>query len=395
MTNKEFLEKIKEGCIEGWRQYKVLPSLTAAQAILESGWGKHAPHNALFGIKADLSWKGKKFNAKTYEEYHPGEFTEIVDAFRGYDSWEESILDHGKFLNENSRYKDVIEETDYVKACKKIQEAGYATASNYSNLLIILIRENKLYEWDQEGDIMRSTSKTLKETTAHIRSHLNQMVDVDGVWGSQCVDTVLLWSYYTMGIALMGNAVDIPNSGRAAGLQWIPNTFTPGVNVQEGDIVCYSTSAHRFGHVGYVVEGGEETFTTLETNVDGGAQSLTTGGPMRLCKRRYVGDGMTVTGWLRINYAKATAQPTTSTTGFKKVKDERATMTVTVNSLNVRNAPSLTGQVVAQYKQGSKINYDSVYEGDGYRWISYVSTSGVRRYVACRDKNGNPYGTFK
>ncbi|HER1388856.1 TPA: glucosaminidase domain-containing protein, partial [Streptococcus pyogenes] len=51
-----FLDKIKQGCLDGWTKYKILPSLTAAQAILESGWGKHAPHNALFGIKADASW---------------------------------------------------------------------------------------------------------------------------------------------------------------------------------------------------------------------------------------------------------------------------------------------------------------------------------------------------
>ncbi|HER1127604.1 TPA: glucosaminidase domain-containing protein, partial [Streptococcus pyogenes] len=51
-----FLDKIKSAVIAEWHTHKILPSLTAAQAILESGWGKHAPHNALFGIKADSSW---------------------------------------------------------------------------------------------------------------------------------------------------------------------------------------------------------------------------------------------------------------------------------------------------------------------------------------------------
>ncbi|HEQ7447495.1 TPA: cell wall hydrolase, partial [Streptococcus pyogenes] len=37
-----FLDNIKQGCLDGWTKYKILPSLTAAQAILESGWGKHA-----------------------------------------------------------------------------------------------------------------------------------------------------------------------------------------------------------------------------------------------------------------------------------------------------------------------------------------------------------------
>lgn len=54
-----FLDDIKDAVLAEWESHSILPSLTAAQAILESGWGKYAPHNALFGIKADASWKGK------------------------------------------------------------------------------------------------------------------------------------------------------------------------------------------------------------------------------------------------------------------------------------------------------------------------------------------------
>ncbi|WP_197914069.1 glucosaminidase domain-containing protein [Listeria sp. PSOL-1] len=35
----QFLSEIKEGAIQGWKEYQVIPSITAAQAILESGWG--------------------------------------------------------------------------------------------------------------------------------------------------------------------------------------------------------------------------------------------------------------------------------------------------------------------------------------------------------------------
>ena len=41
------------------------------------------------------------------------------------------------------------------------------------------------------------------------------------------------------------------------------------------------------------------------------------------------------------------------------------------------------------YDEGQVIYYDSVYEGDGYRWISYVSWSNVRRYVAYRRLSGD------
>uniref|UniRef100_UPI0023F3E917 SH3 domain-containing protein n=1 Tax=Anaerococcus tetradius TaxID=33036 RepID=UPI0023F3E917 len=62
---------------------------------------------------------------------------------------------------------------------------------------------------------------------------------------------------------------------------------------------------------------------------------------------------------------------------------------VTEAVCNVRSAPSTSSQVVAQYEKGDRINYDSVYEGDGYRWISYISYSGVRRYVAYRRLSGD------
>lgn len=60
----------------------------------------------------------------------------------------------------------------------------------------------------------------------------------------------------------------------------------------------------------------------------------------------------------------------------------RGSAVVTTAVLNVRDKPSLKGKVVAQYKAGQKFNYDSYQDAEGYRWLSYVSYSGHRRYVA-------------
>ena len=62
---------------------------------------------------------------------------------------------------------------------------------------------------------------------------------------------------------------------------------------------------------------------------------------------------------------------------------------VTQAVCNVRSAPSTSASVVAIYPVGGKINYDRVYEGNGYRWISYVGGSGKRRYVAYRKTSGD------
>ena len=84
----------------------ILPSLTIAQAILESGWGKSnlaQKANALFGIKAGSEWKGPCVDIKTHEHID-AQRVGITAAFRAYDAWEESIADHGKLLRA-SRYK--------------------------------------------------------------------------------------------------------------------------------------------------------------------------------------------------------------------------------------------------------------------------------------------------
>lgn len=62
---------------------------------------------------------------------------------------------------------------------------------------------------------------------------------------------------------------------------------------------------------------------------------------------------------------------------------------VTQDVCNVRSAPNTRAEVVAQYQKNKPIHYDQVWEGDGYRWISYIGASGKRRYVACRRLSGD------
>ena len=71
MSQRDFINQIKEGAIQNWHKYKVLPSITAAQACLESGWGQSAlaksPNFNLFGIKASSDYTGPKVNMRTQE----------------------------------------------------------------------------------------------------------------------------------------------------------------------------------------------------------------------------------------------------------------------------------------------------------------------------------------
>lgn len=77
------------------------------------------------------------------------------------------------------------------------------------------------------------------------------------------------------------------------------------------------------------------------------------------------------------------ASTSSNNTSPKFIKYENWTG-VTQAVCNVRSEPNTNAPIVATYGVGQSINYDSVYECDGYRWISYIGASGKRRYVACR-----------
>ena len=70
---------------------------------------------------------------------------------------------------------------------------------------------------------------------------------------------------------------------------------------------------------------------------------------------------------------------------------ETGVATVIVDTLGVKNEPNSESSSVATYYRGEKINYDSVYVTNKYYYISYVSESGIRRYVASRSRAGEQY----
>ena len=80
----------------------------------------------------------------------------------------------------------------------------------------------------------------------------------------------------------------------------------------------------------------------------------------------------------------------------EKVKDETATFESLVNGLAVRDFPTTNDKLstrVAELNKGDRVTYDSVWNCDGKRWISYIGFSGNRRYVCIRDyESGDIYG---
>ena len=86
-----------------------------------------------------------------------------------------------------------------------------------------------------------------------------------------------------------------------------------------------------------------------------------------------------------------TSEPATAagsgSTGFAG-----GTYRCTVETLNVRDEPGLSGSVVAKYHEGQTVVLDSWYKvADGYVWGRYTgATSGKLRYVAVGRATGKP-----
>ncbi|REK58968.1 MAG: hypothetical protein C6P36_02700 [Geobacillus sp.] len=144
-----FAQRIQE-------KYNILASLVIAQACLESNFGKSGlaqKGKNLFGIKG--SYNGQSITMPTTE--YRGKPYKINAAFRKYPSWYESLEDLAKlYVNgvswDRNKYKPIIGETNYVMACKKVQECGYATDPNYASKLISIIEKYDLTKYDKVGN---------------------------------------------------------------------------------------------------------------------------------------------------------------------------------------------------------------------------------------------------
>lgn len=153
-TIKTFVEKYKEFALATEQKTGIKAVFTLAQAGLESGWGKSAPGNMFFGVKATKSTpKDKRQLLRTTEVLSSPNvaFPEIIsvsplpsgkyryvvkDWFVRYDSPEDCFTDHANFFLRNKRYaKALVVKSDPYKFAEEIAKAGYATAPNYAESL--------------------------------------------------------------------------------------------------------------------------------------------------------------------------------------------------------------------------------------------------------------------
>jgi flagellar rod assembly protein/muramidase FlgJ len=117
------------------------PRIVIAQAALETGWGTSVKGNNLFGIKSH----GKKdgLMVQTHEVVD-GKRIKVRDSFRQYDSYDESIADYGSFLQQNKRYKPMLQAATLREQVKALGKSGYATDPEYADKVMAIAKSKRL-----------------------------------------------------------------------------------------------------------------------------------------------------------------------------------------------------------------------------------------------------------
>lgn len=120
----------------------VIKQVCLAQAALETGYGSSSlmvKAHALFGIKANKTWKGKVYSAKTNEVYAGIEQT-VSATFRAYDTVADSVRDYFKLL-QGKRYKEALTAKTVEDAVHIIVKGGYATDPKYAEKVINIYKQ--------------------------------------------------------------------------------------------------------------------------------------------------------------------------------------------------------------------------------------------------------------
>ncbi|MFC7480389.1 sporangiospore maturation cell wall hydrolase GsmA [Luedemannella flava] len=135
-------------------RYRVPVSVTVAQAILESGWGRSALTTqgaAYFGMKCFGTPGPISLGCRPYRTTECGgrRCFRTSARFRTYNAASRSFVDHARQLATLSRYRPAFAHVrDPDRFAIAVHRAGYATSPTYSRNLINLMRRYDLYRYD-------------------------------------------------------------------------------------------------------------------------------------------------------------------------------------------------------------------------------------------------------
>ena len=154
IAHQQFIQNLVPSSQKAYQMYQVLPSISLAQAILESDWGESGlsqNYYNLYGVKAGAAEPSVQLETS---EYIDGKWITIMAPFRVYNSWAESVEAHAKLLTYGvdwnpKLYEPVLKAKNYKEAAHALQKAGYATDPTYAQKIIHVIETYHLAQYDQ------------------------------------------------------------------------------------------------------------------------------------------------------------------------------------------------------------------------------------------------------
>lgn len=193
----EYIQTFSEIAQLEMKVYGIPASITLAQGLLESGFGKGAlalKTNNHFGIKCHTGWQG---------DYDFHDDDEKGECFRKYNHPMYSYRDHSLFLKNRSRYAALFDlrNDDYKKWAHGLKEAGYATDKRYPHKLISLIETHQLHKFDRAvvgegyGNIAKEVVATTKPSVdKHVVQTGDTLYSISKKY-AVTIDDLKRWNY--------------------------------------------------------------------------------------------------------------------------------------------------------------------------------------------------------
>ena len=258
LTEADAIRKVGTMFTADQKKSGILASVSLAQFILESGYGKSElaqNANNLFGMKCSLSgntwggsaWDGKsKYPKKTQEQNTDGSIVTITADFRKYACIEDSIADHSAYLlgakNGNKlRYEGIKGCTDYKKAVQIIKDGGYATSLTYVEKLCSIIERWKLTDYDlkESGASEAVRWYRVRKSWADSKSQKGAFKNLDNA--KKCADQNPGYAVFD------ADGVKVYESKVAAFEPYLVKVDIPDLNIRTGPGVSYGRTGSYTG----------------------------------------------------------------------------------------------------------------------------------------------------
>lgn len=195
-----------------------------------------------------------------------------------------------------------------------------------------------------------------------------------GMYKRQCTSFVAFRLSSANGFTLPGGYGNAITWGGVAKSQGYRVDMNPAV----GSVAWFGNGvngAGGYGHVAWVADVNGDMVTIEEYNYDSGQ------GPEKYWKRSF--HKSKVSGYIHFKDIgkTTTSQSTTSPTSTSTAQlNTHGTYNFTSRA-SIKAEPKLSSPELAFYDKGQSVVYDKTLEADGYKWISYIAGSGMRRYI--------------